>query len=65
MAGSNKSRLKPPATLKKQRAASRTLSPRRQLEFLAITDLNPDPRNPRKHDRAQIQAIARSIETLK
>jgi hypothetical protein len=35
---------------------------RTELAFLATTDLNPDPRNPRKHDRAQIQAIARSIE---
>jgi hypothetical protein len=64
MAGSNKSRFKPTPILKKQSAASRTLSPRRQLEFLAITDLNRDHRNPRKHDRAQIRAIARSIETF-
>jgi ParB/RepB/Spo0J family partition protein len=35
-----------------------------QLTFLATTDLNPDPRNPRKHNRAQIQAIARSIEAF-
>jgi len=35
--------------------------PQGQLTFLATTDLNPDPRNPRKHDRRQIQAIARSI----
>ena len=37
---------------------------RTELAFLATTDLNPDPRNPRKHDRAQIQAIARSIEAF-
>ena len=29
-----------------------------------ISDLHPDPRNPRKHDRAQIQAIARSIDAF-
>jgi hypothetical protein len=64
MAGSNKSRFKPTATLKKQSAASRMLSLRHQLEFLAITDLNPGHRHPRKHDRAQIRAIAASIETF-
>jgi hypothetical protein len=37
---------------------------RAELAFLAITDLKPDPRNPRKHDRAQIRAIARSIEAF-
>jgi len=62
MAGSNKSRFKGRQQLLKSSAASRTLSPRGQLEFLAITDLTPDPRNSRKHDRAQIQAIARCIE---
>jgi ParB-like chromosome segregation protein Spo0J len=35
-----------------------------ELAFLAITDLKPDPRNPRKHDRVQIRAIARSIEAF-
>ena len=34
----------------------------RQLEFLATSSLTPDPRNPRKHGRAQIRAIAGSIE---
>jgi DNA modification methylase len=38
--------------------------PQRQLSYLATSDLKPDPRNPRKHDRAQIEAIARSIETF-
>jgi ParB-like nuclease domain len=37
---------------------------RGELAFLAITDLKPDPRNPRTHDRAQIRAIARSIEAF-
>jgi hypothetical protein len=37
---------------------------RAELTFLATTDLKPDPRNPRKHDRAQIRAIARSIEAF-
>jgi ParB-like nuclease domain len=35
-----------------------------QLTFLATTDLKPDPRNPRKHDRRQIRVIARSIEAF-
>jgi DNA modification methylase len=30
----------------------------------AITDLTPNPRNPRKHTRAQVRAIARSIEAF-
>jgi DNA modification methylase len=37
---------------------------RRQLLFVAIGDLIPDPHNPRKHGRAQIKAIARSIESF-
>src|ERR1700722_5787841 len=37
---------------------------RRQLQFVAIGDLIPDPDNPRKHGRAQIDAIARSIESF-
>lgn len=39
-------------------------APRVQLTFLAIADLTPGPRNPRKHDRAQVRAIARSIEAF-
>jgi DNA modification methylase len=64
MARSNKSRFKRTIAALNESAASRTLLPRRQLEFLAITDLTPDPRNARKHDRAQIRALARSIETF-
>src|SRR5260370_31652359 len=37
---------------------------RRQILFVAIGDLIPDPHNPRKHGRAQISAIARSIEAF-
>jgi DNA modification methylase len=37
---------------------------RRQLLFVAIGDLIPAPHNPRKHGRAQIRAIARSIEAF-
>jgi DNA modification methylase len=40
----------------------KTKPPRRQLEFLATTSLTPNPRNPRKHSRAQIRAIAKSID---
>jgi hypothetical protein len=35
-----------------------------QLASLAISELTPDPRNPRKHSRAQIRAIARSMEAF-
>jgi DNA modification methylase len=37
---------------------------RRQLLFVAIGNLIPDPDNPRKHGRAQISAIAKSIEAF-
>src|SRR6476469_6530179 len=37
---------------------------RRQLSFVAIGDLIPDHHNPRKHGRAQISAIARSIDAF-
>src|SRR6266403_3104116 len=37
---------------------------RRQILFVAIADLTPDRDNPRKHGRAQIRAIARSIEAF-
>jgi DNA modification methylase len=36
----------------------------RRLLFVAIGDLIPDPQNPRKHGRTQIEAIARSIESF-
>jgi DNA modification methylase len=32
-----------------------------QVVFRAVDDLKPDPRNPRRHPREQIRAIARSI----
>jgi hypothetical protein len=37
---------------------------RRQISFVAIGDLVPDRDNPRKHGRAQIRAVARSIEAF-
>jgi ParB-like chromosome segregation protein Spo0J len=37
---------------------------RRQILLVAIGDLIPDPHNPRKHSRAQVRAIARSIEAF-
>jgi DNA modification methylase len=37
---------------------------RRQILFVAIGTLIPDPDNPRKHGRAQISAIAKSIEAF-
>jgi ParB/RepB/Spo0J family partition protein len=41
-----------------------TKKPANQLTFVPTSDLNPDPRNPRKHNRVQILAIARSIEAF-
>jgi DNA modification methylase len=37
----------------------------RQISFIAIADLVPAPHNARKHTRAQIRAIARSIEAFR
>jgi DNA modification methylase len=39
-------------------------STHRQISFIAITDLIPAPHNARKHSRAQVRAIARSIEAF-
>ena len=36
----------------------------RQISFLAIGDLIPDPDNPRKHSRSQVRAIAKSIKAF-
>src|SRR5262249_41212184 len=36
----------------------------RQISICAVTDLTPHPRNARKHSRAQIRALAKSIETF-
>jgi DNA modification methylase len=36
----------------------------RQISFCAITDLSPHPDNARKHTRAQVRAIAKSIESF-
>jgi DNA modification methylase len=35
-----------------------------QISHLAIGDLTPDPLNPRKHSRAQVRAIAKSIKAF-
>ena len=57
-----------PATAKgaRKQAVSRDnpALPQRRLEFVPITDLNPDPDNPRNHDRAQVRAIAESIQAF-
>jgi ParB-like chromosome segregation protein Spo0J len=36
----------------------------RQLSYLATTSLTPNPENPRKHSRAQIRAIAKSLDAF-
>lgn len=36
----------------------------RILTYRAISELRPDPRNPRKHSRQQINALARSIKSF-
>jgi ParB/RepB/Spo0J family partition protein len=43
---------------------SGNVSPHGKILFVAIGALIPDPDNPRKHGRAQIKAIAKSIETF-
>jgi ParB-like nuclease domain len=40
------------------------LSGSRQIVLVPISDLKPHPRNARKHSRAQIKAIAKSIKTF-
>ena len=41
-----------------------TNRPDHQLAYLAISELKADPRNPREHSRAQIRAIARSMDAF-
>ena len=36
----------------------------RQLTYLTISAIKPDPRNPRRHSPAQIEAIARSLDAF-
>ena len=43
---------------------SANVSPHGKISLVAIGDLIPDPDNPRKHGRAQISAVARSIEAF-
>jgi DNA modification methylase len=43
-------------------AKSMTTQQIRTLKYLNIADIKPDPRNPRKHNAAQIEAIKRSIK---
>lgn len=65
MAGSNNSRTAGDKRLRKPSPDSPKAPPlHRQLTSISITDLTPDPRNPRTHSRTQINAIARSIETF-
>ena len=37
---------------------------RRKLRWMPIARLVPNPRNPRKHSRSQVRALARSIESF-
>lgn len=37
---------------------------RLKLQYLPVSDVKPDPRNPRKHSRTQIRAIAKSIKSF-
>jgi ParB-like chromosome segregation protein Spo0J len=43
---------------------SEMLPPNVRLTQLPIGELNPDPKNPRKHSRAQIEAIAKSMKAF-
>src|SRR5476651_1302742 len=49
---------------KKETDHGHTPTPQGRLEFLPTGDLAPDPLNPRNHDRAQVRAIAKSIEAF-
>ena len=65
MAGANNSHSAGEKRLRRPSPNSRKAPPlHRQLTSVSITDLKPDPRNPRTHSRTQINAIARSIETF-
>lgn len=51
--------------LKEKSAAGRTAPATfGRFEILPLDQLTPDPLNPRKHSRAQIRAIARSINAF-
>jgi hypothetical protein len=65
MARSNNPRFKTHKTLKKISAdEGKAPPPQNRLTFVAVTDLTADPRNPRKHSREQIRAVARSIQAF-
>ena len=60
MGGSSDPHFESEKKLEKQRTHGCKAPPLQgQLTLLPTSDLNPNPRNPRKHNRAQIQAIAR------
>jgi DNA modification methylase len=65
MAGSSNPHFESDKRLKKRRRNGGKAPARHvQLKFLAVDDLKSDPHNPLKHSRAQIRAIARSIEAF-
>jgi len=43
---------------------AKAYSPFKQISYLAISELIPAPDNPRKHDRAQVGIIAKSIKAF-
>jgi hypothetical protein len=45
-------------------AQAKPAKAQRKLTYIAVSELKPDPRNPRKHSRAQIRAIAKSIKSF-
>jgi ParB-like chromosome segregation protein Spo0J len=56
---------RPKTHLKEKTAAGRTApATYGRFEILRLDRLKPDPLNPRKHSRAQIRAIARSIDAF-
>jgi DNA modification methylase len=52
------------STINNRNPTTVKVTKRRQILLVAIGNLIPDPENPRKHGRAQIGAIARSIEAF-
>jgi DNA modification methylase len=45
-------------------AVDKSKASNRQLSFLATDSLTPHPENPRRHSRAQVRDLARSIDTF-
>jgi ParB-like chromosome segregation protein Spo0J len=50
--------------LKKDRMGSGASGDVRQITLVRVSELKPDPGNPRKHNRQQVRAIATSLDAF-